>query len=109
MYSGELMFDDNEPIDVTSLIVRDTEAAFELIGWWGNDGRWKRSGVAFKDGLYFRSDFRPPYRVPTGIEGYNCNIVFYELTRIGEQLTVRGSWLEEGEERDFRGSLQQKD
>jgi hypothetical protein len=32
MYSGELMFDDNEPIDVTSLIVRDTEVAFELIG-----------------------------------------------------------------------------
>ncbi|MBL1265862.1 hypothetical protein [Candidatus Methylomicrobium oryzae] len=108
MYSGELIFEDREPIEVTSLIVRDTEAAFELVGWWGEHGRWKRSGIAFKHGLNFSSDFRPSYRVPTGIEGYNCKIIFYELARTDKRLTVRGSWIEEGEERDFSGFLQQK-
>jgi len=99
-YCGTLYFEDGDPIEVRTLIVRDDSISFDLVGGWGEHGMWARSGVANRVGAAFHSDFKPSYK--DGIEGYFCKIVFGNV----DGGDIDGSWVEQGEERDFSGSLE---
>ena len=98
-YTGTLYFDDGDPVEVRALIVHDESVSFDLIGGWGEHGKWVRSGVAKKIGPAFHSKFEPSFK--DGIEGYHCKIIFYKVAG-GE---VNGAWVEQGEERSFSGLL----
>ena len=100
-YSGTLYFEDGDGdrIDVRAFIVHDESISFDLVGGWGEHGMWERSGVATKVGPSFHSEIKPSYK--DGVEGYPCKIIFSSITD-GD---IVGTWVEQGEERDFSGSL----
>lgn len=102
MYSGTLYFEDGDPVEVRSFIVRDSEIAFDLTGGWGEHGFWRREGVARQQGHEFHSDMAPSFQ--NGEEGYPCKIVF-RTVRGGD---VDGYWFEESEAHAFSGSLEKK-
>ncbi len=99
-YTGTLYFDDGDPVEVRALIVRNDRVSFDLIGGWGEHGKWARSGIAKKVGPVFHSEFAPSNQA--GVEGYPCKIIFSSVAG-GE---VVGAWVEQGEERTFSGSLE---
>jgi hypothetical protein len=108
MYSGQLTFEDGDPLDVRSFIIRENEIAFELIGAWGSHGMWKRSGVAPKGSIGFSSDFQPSFHEQTGVEGYRCRIAFRTINFGATTVDVTGAWIEKGESRNFSGSLRKR-
>lgn len=107
MFKGELYFDDGELINVPSFIVRsETEIAFSLIANWAGQGRWRKTGSAFRDGIGYKSDSEPAVQVETGEKGPPCVISFVSVEVDGDFLSVKGAWREEGLEHGFSGDLE---
>jgi hypothetical protein len=106
-YAGELYFEDDDIINVPSLIVRsDSELSFLFVANWDGQGKWSKSGIASFDGQNYVSDTEPAVQVETGVKGPACKIAFSKVKKDGDYLSIDGFWLEEGESYPFEGDLE---
>ena len=104
-YAGELYFEDNEVINVMSLIIRpDTIIAFSLVVSW-NGGNWRISSTASLKGESYISEIQPSIHVETGEYGPDCKITFLKVEREDEYFCIEGTWNERGESYLFEGDL----
>jgi len=109
-YSGELIYVETEDlIEVTRLIVRGDQIAFDLVTTWGLGARWAYFGSARiqSDGTYQVANLIGKELVGQNREGDSvpCAITFKIGKQSERQVQISGIWFEGGDKYVFSGTL----
>ncbi|TAK52686.1 MAG: hypothetical protein EPO27_00790 [Betaproteobacteria bacterium] len=109
-YCGQLLYTElEEVIEVSRLIVREKEIAFDLITEWGLGDRWNYSGVAAlrKPHVYAVTNLtgRRIIGATRVDETVRCNIAFRIESQSERLVEITGTWSESGDVYAFEGKL----